>query len=208
MRSPVNEPGFISRLVFAVGCFVRLLVDARFAAAVRRLVHGHGLDDASTGEPSKHLPAPAPAPAPASELESRAAVPKLEAPAPVPVIDPRASARVLLALLQREGRFVDFLEQPVDGFSDADVGAAARVVHAGCKKALAGRITVTPILAEDEGARVVLAGTEENVTLAGAARAREGTFTVVHRGWRLAHDELPTLTAGHDGAVLQAAEVE
>jgi hypothetical protein len=202
MRGPVNEPGFISRLVFAVGCFVRLLVDARFAAAVRRLVHGHGLDDASTGEPSKHLPAPVPAP----DFESRAAVPKLEAP--VPVIDPRASARVLLALLQREGRFVDFLEQPVDGFSDADVGAAARVVHAGCKKALAGRITVTPILAEDEGARVVLAGTEENVTLAGAARSREGTFTVVHRGWRLAHDELPTLTAGHDGAVLQAAEVE
>lgn len=186
MRGPVNEPGFISRLVFAVGCFVRLLVDARFAAAVRRLVHGHGLDDASTEKPSKHLPAPV----------------------PVPVIDPRASARVLLALLQREGRFVDFLEQPVDGFSDADVGAAARVVHAGCKKALAGRITVTPILAEDEGARVMLSGTEENVTLAGAARAREGTFTVVHRGWRLAHDELPTLTAGHDGAVLQAAEVE
>lgn len=203
MRGAVNEPGFISRLVFAVGCFVRLLVDARFAAAVRRLVHGHGLDDASTGEPSK-----LPAPAPAADFESRVAVPKLEALAPVPVIDPRASARVLLALLQREGRFVDFLEQPVDGFSDADVGAAARVVHAGCKKALAGRITVTPIFAEDEGARVVLSGMEEHVTWAGAARAREGTFTVVHRGWRLTHDELPTLTAGHDGAVLQAAEVE
>ena len=200
MRRPVNEPGFISRLVFAVGCFVRLLVDARFAAAVRRLVHGDGLDGPASDAPMKPLP-PAPAVAEPS-------VPKLAAPAPAQSVDPKASARVLLALLQREGRFVDFLEQPVDGFSDADVGAAARVVHAGCKKALAGRVSVEPILAEDEGARVVLAGHEDHVSMPGAARAKAGTFTVVHRGWRLTRDELPTLTAGHDGAVLQAAEVE
>ena len=197
MPGPVNEPGFISRLVFALGCFVRLLVDARFAAAVRRLVQGDGLEVPTSAAPVKPLP-PAPT----------VAVPQLVAPAPAPAVDPKASARVLLALLQREGRFVDFLEQPVDGFSDADVGAAARVVHAGCKKALAGRVTVAPILVEDEGARVVLSGHEEHVTVTGAARGKAGAFTVVHRGWRLTHDELPMLTAGHDGAVLQAAEVE
>lgn len=208
MRGAVNSPGFFSRLVFALGCFVRLVVDARFAAAVRRLLDGSNLADASAPS-SRALPSPVDT----SEATERA--PAHEAPklaevvvAPEPAVDPKASARVLLALLQREGRFVDFLEQPVDGFSDADVGAAARVVHAGCKRALAGRVAVAPVLLEEEGARVSLGGTESDVVVAGAGGRRAGTFTVVHRGWRLTHDELPALTAGHDGALLQAAEVE
>jgi hypothetical protein len=115
---------------------------------------------------------------------------------------------VLLALLQSEGRYVDFLEQPVDGFSDADVGAAARVVHAGCKKALAGRVAFEPALAEEEGARVTLTGDEAHVIVAASGAAKAGSFTVVHRGWRVVRDELPALTGGHDGALLQPAEVE
>src|SRR6185436_20486776 len=46
-----------------------------------------------------------------------------------------ASALSLLAVFQREGRLVDFLEQEVAGFSDEDIAAAARVVHSGCRKA-------------------------------------------------------------------------
>src|SRR5689334_25372290 len=46
-----------------------------------------------------------------------------------------ASALTLLAAFQREGRLVDFLQQEVAGFSDEDIGAAARVVHGGCRKA-------------------------------------------------------------------------
>src|SRR5262245_52773100 len=34
----------------------------------------------------------------------------------------REGALALLALLQREGRLVDFLREPLDGFSDADIG--------------------------------------------------------------------------------------
>src|SRR6476660_4800895 len=46
-----------------------------------------------------------------------------------------ASALTLLAAFQREGRLVDFLQQEVAGFSDEDIGAAARIVHGGCRKA-------------------------------------------------------------------------
>src|SRR4051812_2727040 len=47
-----------------------------------------------------------------------------------------ASGLVLLGALQREGRLIDFLGQDVAGFSDEEVGAAARVVHVGCSKVL------------------------------------------------------------------------
>jgi hypothetical protein len=69
-------------------------------------------------------------------------------------------------------------------------------------------VAFEPVLAEEEGTRVVLSGTEEHVIVAAAGGAKAGSFTVVHRGWRLVHDELPALTAGHDGALLQPAEVE
>src|SRR5262249_23557231 len=46
-----------------------------------------------------------------------------------------ASALTLLAAFQREGRLVDFLQQEIAGFSDEEIGAAARVVHGGCRKA-------------------------------------------------------------------------
>jgi hypothetical protein len=64
----------------------------------------------------------------------------------------RDGALALLALLQREGRLVDFLRESLDGFSDADIGAAARDVHRGCKKVLDQHLTFEPVMpgAEEE----------------------------------------------------------
>ena len=56
----------------------------------------------------------------------------------------RHAALQLLALFQREGRFVDFLEQDVASFSDAEIGAVARVVHEGCRKALHEHAKLAP----------------------------------------------------------------
>ena len=52
---------------------------------------------------------------------------------------------------------MDFLEQDVTSFSDADVGAAARVVHEGCRKALRAHARITPVRSEEEGTRVTIA---------------------------------------------------
>jgi len=56
--------------------------------------------------------------------------------APVPPERAHASSLALLSALQREGRLLDFLQQEVAAFSDEEVGAAARVVHGGCRKVL------------------------------------------------------------------------
>jgi hypothetical protein len=60
------------------------------------------------------LPAPA---APAKSAAPPAAKPS------------RSDAITLLATLQREARLVDFLMEPIDQYSDQQIGAAARDVH-------------------------------------------------------------------------------
>src|SRR4051812_3597376 len=65
-----------------------------------------------------------------TELEAR------KKPVIVPPERLHASALMLLAGFQREGRLVDFLRQEVAGFTDTDIGAAARVVHGGCRRVL------------------------------------------------------------------------
>jgi hypothetical protein len=117
----------------------------------------------------------------------------------------------LLALLQREGRLVDFLEEDVASFSDADIGAAARVVHAGCRKALRDHVSLTPVRGEDEGAKVTLDDgfDAKKVKLTGSVQGKppyEGTLR--HRGWLVSELRLPTAAPGHDAHIVAQAEVE
>src|SRR4051812_11002446 len=56
-----------------------------------------------------------------------------------------------LALLQREGRFVDFAREDLAGYTDAQIGAAARDVHAGCRRVLDRYITLEAIVQGREG---------------------------------------------------------
>src|SRR2546428_12724024 len=67
-------------------------------------------------------------------LEGRKELQDKRARAAMPTERVHASALMLLAALQREGRFIDFVRQDVAGFPDEDIGAAARVVHAGCRR--------------------------------------------------------------------------
>jgi hypothetical protein len=117
----------------------------------------------------------------------------------------------LLALLQREGRFVDFLEQEVTKFSDEEVGAAARLVHEGCRKVLHRVTSVSPLRSESEGEKVVIAAgfAPAEITLVGNVQgAAPYRGTLRHRGWRASELHLPETTAGHDAHVLAPAEIE
>jgi hypothetical protein len=119
------------------------------------------------------------------------------------------SALRLLALLQREGRLVDFCEEELSGFSDAQVGAAARAVHAGCRKALRDAFAPAAVRAEAEGAPVVLeAGFDPNAVRLTGNVAGNPPFrgTLRHHGWRAMAAKLPT-TQG-DATLLAPAEVE
>jgi hypothetical protein len=137
------------------------------------------------------------------------AKPEPRKPAPTPTTP--TPALQLLALFQREGRLVDFLEQDIAGFSDADVGAAARVVHDGCRKALRAHAKLVAVRDEEEGARVTL-----DVGFDAAAHKLTGDVrgsapfegVLRHRGWRATDLSLPKAVDGHDASVIAPAEIE
>lgn len=177
------NPSLLSRLALAVS----VLFQPALAARVRDLRDGVA------------APAPAPSPAPAAP------------PAPQLREAPHEAALQLLGLLQRDARFIDFIEEDVKAYSDADIGAAARVVHEGCRKVLREHFSIQPLRSETEGSRVTLpegfdaAAVRVTGNVVGKAPF---TGTLSHRGWRATDTRLPKLAAGHDAAIVAQAEVE
>ena len=176
-----------TRLWLFWACAFRILFDGRYAAQVANL-------DAAAPEPEA-LPAPAPVPAPAPAVAEQAT--------------PADGALQLLSLLQREGRFVDFVEQDVTAFSDQDIGAAARLVHEGCRRALHAHARVVSVRTESEGAPLTLPQASSDVKLVGNV-AGSAPFRGVlrHRGWRVQELKLPTRIGVHDPEVVAQAELE
>lgn len=202
----------MSRLVLAFQCFFLILFGGRLPAAAHKLL------PAGSGP---EAPAPAEKPRPESKPAEK---PRPEAkPAadarPEPRDDRRVSAAqqhrdgalALLALLQREGRLVDFLREPLDGFSDGDIGAAARDVHRGCRKVLDQHLSLEPVMPGSEEAQVAVPRGFDpaEIRLIGEAKG-EPPFrgTLRHHGWRVVDARLPALADGVDRAVIAPAEVE
>ena len=123
----------------------------------------------------------------------------------------RDGALALLALLQREGRLVDFLREPLDGFSDGDIGAAARDVHRGCRKVLDQHLSLEPVMPGSEEAQVAVPKGFDpaEIRLIGEAHGEPPyRGTLRHHGWRVVDARLPALADGVDRAVIAPAEVE
>jgi hypothetical protein len=157
----------------------------------------------------KQLPAPAEPPKP--EPVPVAAKPEPVKPKVSAGQQHREGALALLALLQREGRFVDFVRDSVEGASDADIGAAAREVHRGCRKVLDQHLTIEPVMPGEEEAKVdVPKGFDPSeIRLIGEAKGEPPyRGTLRHHGWRVVDARLPSLAEGVDRAVIAPAEVE
>jgi hypothetical protein len=179
-----QSPSFMRRLALAFSAFFRVLFNASFAGSIQPLLRGP--QDQPTGQPT---------------------------PGETPVLleTSPASALQLLGLLQQEGRLVDFLEEDVAQYTDAEIGAAVRVVHEGCRKTLHEHLSLQPIRQEAEGSKITLeAGFD-----AAAMRPTGNlvghppfTGTLAHRGWRVTEVRLPKLAQGHDVQVIAPAEVE
>jgi hypothetical protein len=71
---------------------------------------------------------------PSAVAEPAKPQPKQDAKKPAAAPRPRSEALTLLATLQREARFVDFIKESLEGYSDAQIGAVARDVHRDCGK--------------------------------------------------------------------------
>jgi hypothetical protein len=149
----------------------------------------------------------------ARAFAARSAEPALPPAEPPSQPKPRdlGPALQLLSLLQREGRLLDFVQQDITSFPDADVGAAARVVHEGCRRALQSHLKLAPIRSEPEGSSVAVDAEQAAAGLKlignlGSKSPERGTLR--HRGWRAEALELPSLVGEHDLNVLAPAEVE
>src|SRR4051812_36926232 len=118
----------------------------------------------------------------------------------------------VLAVLQRDGRLVDFLLEDIDAYTDAQIGAAVRDIHRGCRKSLRDYLTIEPVLDAAEEARVTVPADFDPATirLIGNVDGRPPFHGVLkHHGWRVKTVHLPVLPGARDeSSVLAPAEVE
>lgn len=131
---------------------------------------------------------------------------------PIILREPTPDAALqLLGLFQGEARLLDFLEEDIGAYSDAEVGAAARIVHEGCRRVLREHFEIAPVRTETEGTRITIPKgfDPSEIRLTGnIVGTPPFSGILVHRGWRATHVKLPQLAEGHKVDVLAPAEVE
>jgi hypothetical protein len=142
------------------------------------------------------------------------------APGPALELSPRAAAALpdqseravqLLALLQRDGRLVDFLMEDIATYDNGQIGAAVRDVHAGCRRVLDRYVTLDSVLAGREGESITMDSTIDvgAVHLVGNVTARPPfRGTLLHRGWRVERIALPPLGGPDVRSIVAQAEIE
>jgi hypothetical protein len=129
--------------------------------------------------------------------------------APPPPPDPGHRAAQLLAILQRDGRLVDFLMEDLTPYADAQVGAAVRDVHTGSRQALARYVTLEPVIDDEEGRPVTLETVDAaRIKLVGNVVGQPPVRGVLrHRGWEISRIALPPLPAA-GLSIVAPAEIE
>lgn len=168
----------------------KILTDAGIAQRCAEL-----LDRAAESTPQK-----------SSAAAVAAAAPSVPA---TPATPGRSEALTLLADLQREGRLLDFLKEPIESYSDAQVGAAVRAIHRDCAAVIERQFSVRPVVDQPEGSAVdcsTLSPAQIRVT--GAADQNQNA-TLMHNGWQATQCELPRWTgAAGDRLILAPAEAD
>jgi hypothetical protein len=136
-------------------------------------------------------------------------------PVPVPMRARDADAEIIsfLAMLQARGRLVDFVMDEINAHDDAQVGAAARVVHAGCKAALEEHFRIRPVREESEGSTVQVAAgypVDEYRLLGKISGPAPFSGVLVHHGWKTDTVKLPRIVRSSTDRLpaIAPAEVE
>ena len=192
MNKPNNDrqparPSLFSRVSLAFSAFFRIVGNPDYAGRI------------------DNLPEREEAPVkPAAPVEPKPALRILKEASP-------DAALQLLGILQRDARLIDFAQEDLSAYSDADIGAAARVVHEGCRKVLREHFMIEPVLRESEGSQLTVSpGFDASAIRLTGNVVGSAPFngTVGHRGWRATDVHLPKVADGHNVHVLAPAEVE
>lgn len=145
-----------------------------------------------------------------------AAVQPTTAPAPpsgpwVPAAAAESGDRAvqLLALLQRDGRLVDFLMEDLSTYADAQIGKAVRDVHSACRESLDRYMTLAPIMDEEEGHHATIASGSDpaRIKVVGNVGPPPIRGVLRHRGWEAIRVDLPPLPAA-GRMIVAPAEIE
>jgi len=195
---------YLALVIFGVGLIITLVLWL--------IVRYQGCRLLSQAE--REVTSSSPAVSKIAEEEAPVAVPPRELPAEEPQ-PPRASPQTavqMLAILQREGRLVDFLQEDLRPYTDDQIGAAVRSIHQGCQAALLEHVDLKPILEDAEGAEVtVLPDFDPKAIRLTGNVSGDPPFkgTLRHHGWRVMRLDLPQVTAPRQkGWILAPAEVE
>jgi len=183
---------FWERVAFAFRCFFSILFHAEIPNDIaEKLV-----------KPAAPV---AQAPATASPAVSR--LKEIQQPAP----EGFDRAVQMLALLQRDGRLIDFLAENISAYPDEQLGAAVRTIHETCSQSLDHYVKLEPILnSEEEQPVTVQAGFDPAaIKLIGNVVGEPPIRGVLrHKGWRVKAVNLPPLPQGAGRMVVAPAEVE
>lgn len=175
---------FWRRVRFAFRCFFSLLIHGEIPKDIAREL----TEPSAQGEPAKAV------------TEQRG-----------PEADSLDRAVQVLALLQRDGRLIDFLFEDVSPYPDAQLGAAVRTVHESCRKVLERYFELEPIFTseEDQPVQVQPGFDAASIKLVGNVSGQPPLRGLLrHRGWRVKQAKMPSLPEGVDRTVVAPAEVE
>ena len=132
-------------------------------------------------------------------------------PPPKPEIKAEDGALQLLGMLQRDARVLDFFMEDIGGYSDDQVGAAARDVHSHTRDILVRHFAPVPVIDAVEGSVASApGGSAALVKYVGnvPAKGKPPAGVLRHKGWKATAADLPKLNSRQDLAVLAPAEIE
>ncbi|MGH7137243.1 MAG: DUF2760 domain-containing protein [Pirellulales bacterium] len=122
----------------------------------------------------------------------------------------RSDALNLLAMLQREARLVDFLQEPIAEYSDELIGAAVRDVHRDSAAVLKRVFALKPIREDTEGTTLELDGGFDAACyrLTGSVPEQPPyRGALAHHGWQATQCVLPEWTGTEAAAMVIAPAV-
>ena len=175
-------------LIVATKAFFKLLANRELSDSFQKLLDG------------ELLPKIAQSPSPPT-VKPRSS----EAPAkPAPT---RSDAISLLAALQRESRLLDIVNEPLEDYSDAQVGAASRDVLKSSGKVIERMFGLVPLTEAAEGSQIETPAEFDSAeyrltgNVSGTAPFRG---SVAHHGWKATRCEVPQWTGNSASAMIVA----
>jgi len=178
------------KIVLAFKCFFALLFSGELSPEILTALN---LTKRSGAPAPKATAAPAPAPAAAA-----------------PTVRTADGALQILAILQRDARLIDFLQEDIAPYSDDQIGAAVREIHDQSRDAIARYVTLTPVIDSVEGTYAKAPAQDANlVKFVGNVPAKPPAGgTLRHKGWRATKVDLPAMPVKQDATIIAPAEIE